>query len=85
MFCSTSLTVSRTNSRTNVTPNRSKLLSGSDIVQLPVRNWGWGEGGGYGPEEKFTHFHCQNLAGLSTLLDKHLLKPRFLKRLRVST
>ena len=34
-----------------------------------VRNWGGGElhvcgGGSYGPEEKFTHFHCQNLAGL---------------------
>ena len=27
-----------------------------------VRNWGGG--GSYGPEEKFTHFHCQNLAGL---------------------
>ena len=28
-----------------------------------VRN-SWGEGGSYSPEEKFTHFHCQNLAGL---------------------
>ena len=45
MFCSTSLTVSRTNSRTNVTPNCSKLLLGSDIVQFPVRNWGGGGGG----------------------------------------
>ena len=28
--------------------------------------------GSYGPEENFTHFHCQNLAGLRTLVDLQL-------------
>ena len=29
---------------------------------FPIRNWG--RGLSYSPEEKFTHFHFQNLAGL---------------------
>ena len=33
-----------------------------------VRNWwGGGEEESCGPEEKFTHFHCQNLAGLNNV------------------
>ena len=68
MFCCTSLTESSTNSWTMscqiVRNTKHNLLLGSNISGKKLGGGPRGEGGSYSPEEKFTHFHCQNSAGL---------------------
>ena len=46
----------------NVTPNCLKTYFLDQIKFISDKKFLGG--GGYGPEEKFTHFHCQSLAGL---------------------